>query len=315
VPRPDITTGPGIPSGTPRVIFCGSTTLDTIFRVDALPEGPGKVLPHEMAVVAHGMAASAAAAAARLGSRSFLWSRLGADDTGRRICAELSAEGVDCSGVRRFDDKTSGLCTVLVDREGERLVVPFYDPSLPDEADWLPLDLVAGADAAMADVRWPRGAEALLDAACLAGIPAVLDADIGPRNVLLNLAGRASHAVFSEPAARIASGLPDVEAALEWLDFRLKGIVAITLGPKGCIWRDDGQVHRLPGHRILAVDTLAAGDVFHGVLTWALAQGVALDRGLVLANAAAAIKCQSFGGRRGAPDRAGIARFLEATCN
>lgn len=296
------------------MIFCGSTTLDTIFRVDALPDGPGKILPHEMAVVAHGMAASAATAAAFLVTRAVLWSRLGEDEAGRRICDELSAAGVECSGVRRFAGVTSAICTVIVDREGERLVVPYYDPALPDDPGWLPLAQVADADAAMADIRWPEGAAALLDAARGAGIPAVLDADIGPREVLLDLARRASHAVFSEPAARIAADLSGAEAALDWLDGRVEGIVVITLGPRGCLWRERGQEHHLPGHTIRAVDTLAAGDVFHGVLTWALAQGVALDRSLTLANAAAAIKCQSFGGRRGAPDRDELQRFLEVPC-
>ena len=76
---------------------------------------------------------------------------------------------------------------------------------------------------------------------------------------------------------------------------------------------DQGQVRHLPAHKVCAVDTLAAGDVFHGVLTWALAQGVALAEGIALANAAAAIKCQSFGGRLGAPDRTELQRFLEAS--
>ena len=311
MPGPDADPIPKLPDGNPRILFCGSTTLDTIFRVDVLPDGPGKVLPKEMTVVAHGMAASAATAAARLGARAGLLSRLGDDATGRRICDELTAAGVDCSGVRRFAGVTSALCTVIVDDSGERLVVPYYDPALPTDPCWLPLGQVAGADAVMADVRWPQGAAALLDAARQAGKPAVLDADIGPREVLLDLAGRATHAVFSEPGALIASGQENARAALGWLSDRLGGIVAVTLGPQGCIWMDQRQVRHLPGHKVRAVDTLAAGDVFHGVLTWALAQGVAFVDALMLANAAAAIKCQTFGGRLGAPDRTALQQFLE----
>lgn len=300
-----------VPHGRPRILFCGSTTLDTVFRVDALPQGPGKVLPKEMTVVAHGMAASAAAAAARLGAEALLVSRLGDDAVGQRICEELAADGVDCRWVRRFAGVTSALCTVIVDDAGERLVVPYYDPALPADPSWLPPDIARGADAVMADVRWPMGAAAVLDAGRAAGIPSVLDADIGPRDVLLDLARRATHAVFSEPGARIASGQDTAEAALAWLSDRLDGVVAVTCGETGCLWMDGGQMQRLPGHRVHAVDTLAAGDVFHGVLTWALAQKVPLPGGMALANAAAAIKCRTFGGRRGAPDRAELQRFLE----
>lgn len=302
-----------LPGGSPRILFCGATTLDTIFRVDALPDGPGKVLPTQMAVVAHGMAASAAFAAARLGARATLFSRLGDDDAGRRICDDLTAAGVDCTRVRRFAGIASPLCTVIVDDSGERLVVPYYDPALPVDADWLPLDLVAGADAVMADIRWPQGAAALLDAARAAGKPAVLDADTGPRDVLLDLAERATHAVFSEHGARIAADTDNADEALAWLSRRFDGFVAVTLGPRGCQWIEDGEARHAEGHRIRAVDTLAAGDVFHGAFTWALAQGVALPACIAIANAAAAIKCQTFGGRLGAPDRTELHRFMQGT--
>ena len=311
MPQPESASRPRLPDGAPRILFCGSATLDTIFLVEALPRGAGKILPRDMAVVAHGMAASAAAAAARLGAQAMLISRLGDDETGHRIRDELTAAGVDCSGVRHFAGVTSPICTVIVDDTGERLVVPFYDPALPVDPGWLPLAQAADAAAVMADVRWPQGAAALLDAARAAGKPAVLDADIGPRDVLLDLATHATHAVFSEAGAAIASGKTDASEALVWLSDRLEAQVAVTLGPQGCHWVEGGQIRRLPGHSIRAVDTLAAGDIFHGVLTWALAQAVPFPESIALANAAAAIKCKTFGGRRGAPDRMELCRFLE----
>lgn len=310
--EPDNMAAPTLPHGKPRILFCGSATLDTIFRVDVLPDGPGKVLPKEMAVVAQGMAASAAFAAARLGARASLLSRLGDDAVGQRICDELSAASVDCSAVRRFPSVTSSLCTVIVDDSGERLVVPFYDPSLPTDPGWLPLSAIGEADAVLADVRWPQGAAALLDAARSAGKPAVLDADIGPREVLLDLARRATHAVFSEAGARIASGRNNAAQALARLSDMLDGFVAVTLGALGCHWVENGRIWHAHGHKVRAVDTLAAGDVFHGVLTWGLAQGVALPDCIAFANAASAIKCQTFGGRRGAPDRQELQQFMQA---
>ena len=310
-PRHKPPTVPTLPDGRPRILFCGATTLDTIFLVDTLPTGPGKVLPKRMIAAAHGMAASAATAAARLGAEAVLFSRLGEDETGRRICDELTGAGVECSGVRRFAGVTSSISTVIVEDSGERLVLPFYDPALPADPGWLPLERAAQADAVLVDVRWPEGAAALLDAARAAGKPAVLDADVGAREVLLDLARRATHVVFSEPGACIASGKETPEAALASLANQLDGLVAVTLGARGCIWIEDGETRHAPGHAIRAVDTLAAGDIFHGAFTWALSQRAPLQNCMDIANAAAAIKCQTFGGRLGAPDRADIIRFLQ----
>lgn len=295
----------------PRIIFCGSTTLDTIYRVPMLPSGAGKILPTEMAVVAHGMAASAATAAARMGAEAHLFSRLGEDETGRRIVAELEGEGVRCAAVRRFQGLRSPLCTVLVDAGGERLVVPYYDSAMPTDPGWLPLDLVATADAVQTDVRWPAGAGLVLDRAKAAGIPAVLDADVGPVDVIADLARRSSHAVFSEPAALAVSGAAEAGQAVARLAVMFPAFVAVTVGPGGCLWQEHGTLRQAWPPEVRAVDTLAAGDVFHGVFTWALARGEAVEWAIRLANAAAARKCTSFGGRLGAPRRAELEAMMQ----
>ena len=294
------------------VVCCGAATLDTIYRVERMPTGPGKILPTAMIEVAHGMATSAAAAVARLGGAARLLARVGDDAPGARFVRELAEAGVDVRHVRRVPGARSPICTVLVDADGERLVVPFYDPALGRDTAWLPLGEVAQADAALVDVRWPEGAAAVLDAARRAGIPAILDADVGPREVVLGLAGRASHAVFSEPAALAASGAHCIAAALTVLADMVGGFLAVTAGERGCYWLDrtTGTVqHRAPP-RVVAVDTLAAGDVFHGAFALALAEGEGVARAIAFANAAAALKCRTFGGRLGTPDRAEVEAVL-----
>lgn len=295
----------------PRIVFCGSTTLDTIYRVPALPSGPGKILPTAMAVVAHGMAASAATAAARLGAEAHLISRLGDDETGRRIVAELEGEGVRCGAVRRFEGLRSPLCTVLVDEAGERLVVPYYDPAIPADPGWLPSGLIDSATAVQTDVRWPAGAALVLDRARAAGIPAVLDADVGPLEVIADLASRSSHVVFSEPAALAVSGTHDPWQAVARLSVMFKAFVAVTIGPGGCLWQQDAAILQARPPEVKAVDTLAAGDVFHGVFTWALARREPVEQAIRLANLAAAHKCTVFGGRLGAPRRTELDAMLQ----
>ena len=68
----------------------------------------------------------------------------------------------------------------------------------------------------------------------------------------------------------------------------------------------------MPAYRVDAVDTLGAGDVFHGALALAVAEGQALDEALRFSSAAAAIKVSRFGGRLGAPDRTELLAFMAA---
>ncbi len=69
----------------------------------------------------------------------------------------------------------------------------------------------------------------------------------------------------------------------------------------------------MPAPRITAVDTLAAGDVWHGAFTLALAEHRDIADAARFANAAAAIKCTRPGGRLGAPRRAEVAALLDNT--
>ncbi len=295
-----------------RLIFLGAVGLDTILAVPALPTGPGKFLPTAMVQVAEGMAASAAATAARLGGRASLWGRVGDDATGARIREELARDGVEVSGLRAIPAAHSVVSTILVAPDGERIIVPFYDPALGSDTNWLDLASIKSADAVQADVRWPEGARAILSEARKAGVTAVLDADTGPVEIIAELAALASHAVFSEPAAASLAGAHDPAESTRILARRFEGFIAVTAGADGCFWfdRQAGDVRHLPAPRVTAIDTLAAGDVFHGAFTLMLAEGRSEPEAIRFASAAAAIKCTRFGGRLGAPTRDEVEALL-----
>ena len=58
------------------------------------------------------------------------------------------------------------------------------------------------------------------------------------------------------------------------------------------------------------MDTLAAGDVWHGAFALALAERQPVRNAAVFANAAAALKCLRPGGRSGAPSRDEVEQML-----
>lgn len=292
-----------------RSILCvGALAMDTIFRLEALPEGPGKFLPLEAVEVAEGMAAAQAATIARLGGRAALWASAGDDAIGDRLLAQISGEGVDCSRVRRVAGARSGFSSIFMDRRGERMIVPKYDAKLMAAPGAAPgLD---GCAAVMVDVRWPDAARLALRAAREAGMPGILDADVGPVEVITELVGLASHVVASEGGAALVTGETDPARAAARLAEMHSGFVAVTAGEQGCWWRDGNEIRHTPAPRIEAIDTLAAGDVFHGAFAYGLVEGWAMERIIGFASAAAAIKCTRFGGRLGAPSRAEVEAFL-----
>ncbi|RTL93331.1 MAG: sugar kinase [Hyphomicrobiales bacterium] len=290
-----------------RLLSVGAFTLDTILRVDALPEHQGKFIASDGVQIASGMATSAACAARRLGADVSLWASAGDDLVGDRLIADILAEGVDCSLIRRVAGARSALAAILVDAHGERVIVPFYDKKAQADPEALPLADLSAFDAVLVDVRWPGAAALALSAARSIGRPAILDADTAPVEVLERLLPLASHIIASEPAARIVCGHAlDPESVCADLASRTDAFVAVTGGAAGTWWHDraTGRVRHVEAPKVKAVDTLAAGDVFHGAFAVGLAEAMPMEEALRFASAAAALKCLRFGGRLGAPDRA-----------
>jgi sulfofructose kinase len=292
------------------VLTVGALALDTIFRFDHLPTSPGKYLPLETVQVAQGMATAQAATIVRLGGRARLWASIGDDATGDRIVSDLTAAGIDLRALRRVPGATSGFSSIFMDRDGERIIVPHYDPAIRTRPDTLPE--LGDVKAVSVDVRWPDAAEIALHAARDMGVPGILDVEAAPEDVLDRLVPIASHLIASEPGAFALTGEPDPARAVAVLAKSHPGFVAVTAGERGVFWAGGHQ----PAFKVEAVDTLAAGDVFHGAFAYGIAEAFGLAEGwdvagnIRFAAAAAAIKCTRFGGRLGAPTRAEVEAFL-----
>ncbi|MBM6581523.1 hypothetical protein ILT44_15105 [Microvirga sp. BT689] len=289
------------------VICLGCAFWDTIFKVDRIPDHGTKVLPESAVQAASGMATAAATTIARLGGNVELWARVGDDPSGDSFLHDLSRESVRIDRIRRIPGARTAFSTILVDRAGERLVVPYTDPSLDPDPSWLPLHEVASAAAVLVDMRWLEGARALLAEARRHKVPTILDADVAPPDALREMTTLADHVLFSEPALlSLAANASPREALMEIAADLEADVVGVTLGAAGSlIWQRSasatGAVHEFASISISAVDTLNAGDVWHGTYVYGLVNNWSVAQAAQLANVAAAMKCEHFGGRLGSP--------------
>lgn len=260
--------------------------------------------------VVDGMAISAACAFQKLGGQSRVWARVGEDPEAQAMRQALTREGVIASGLHTVPGAHSSHATVIVDALGQRLVVPFHDPQVDPSPDWLPLADLAHTDMLHCDVRWPQGAHAALMAARAQGVPTMVDGDVAPREVLELLMPLADYAVFSDAGLRAYTGVHDVPEALRLVAARHSRHVGASCGEDGYYWLQDDQVLHAPSLPVQVVDTLAAGDVFHGALALAILEGQPMAKAARFACVAASLKCTRFGGRLGCPSRDEIEQAL-----
>ncbi|WP_306260565.1 PfkB family carbohydrate kinase [Pararhizobium sp. IMCC21322] len=293
------------------VISLGVAVQDFVFSVDEIPTEARKYRAKDLVVVGGGCAATAAVAVARLGGNCHLISRLGNDITADIIVGDLESDNVNCAGVKRFDGYKSPLSSIMVDQSGERLVVGYRDEKMPTDPGFV-ADYFGAPDAVLADSRWAEGAVRLFELAAEKQIPAVLDGEMPFGAVERAAAHLATHPVFSAQGLQDYAKEPDVLTALLAASASREGRwTAVTDGPNGVYVAHNGLLSRLPGHQMDVVDTLGAGDVWHGAFALALAEGKNAEQAIMFASGAAALKCTQFGGRKGTPSREILNNFLE----
>lgn len=291
-------------------VFCiGVATQDFIYFVDEMPRAAEKYRARDFITVGGGCAATAAVAVARLGGDVRLAARLGDDLLAGLIVSELEGYGVDCTCMRRFAGRRSPLSSIFVDAAGERLIMGFRDRTMPAEDDSLPDPLPSDVDVVLADTRWVQGGVDLMRCAEAAGKPRVLDGE-PPFDGSQELIALSTHIIFSAQGLQDLSGAADFAEGMKRVGAMTSAWLAVTDGAKGVYYLDGGQVIHAAAPQVEVVDTLGAGDTWHGAFALALAEGRPEVEAIFFANAAASLKCTRRGGRAGVPDRATVDAFL-----
>jgi sulfofructose kinase len=300
-----------IPSSL-RILGVGHAALDHQFTIQAFPPHPTKTAADTYCSGVGGMTANACVAAARLGAHVRMASPVGDDPGAALMETYFRREGVDPGGLVRVAGAHSSVAAVIVDAQGQRLIVSHRGDALR-LAPALGVSQVDHADVLLTDPRCLSWAQAALERARALGRLSILDGDVAPRQDLELLVGLCTWAVFSRPGLEAFRPGP-VEQALAAAHAAGAEVAVVTQDDQPVCWqRQGGPVCRLVPFAVQpVVDTTAAGDTFHGALAVALGEGGTDEEALRFAAAAAALKCLQPGGVAGAPRRPEVDRLLNS---
>jgi sulfofructose kinase len=297
----------------PRVLCAGIIVLDEVFRVEEIPDPDGKVEAKGFFVVNGGCAANAAVAIARLGGRAALAGPMGGpaggDSNGDRVLQAFAREKLDTTHCQRIDGLATAISAIFVNAKGDRTIVTYRDERIATAVPADPDAIVAGADAVLADNRFPLFVRPVCEAGRRRKLPVVLDGDKATveDDPLFRIC---SHVVFSSECLRTTTGVTDLAEGLKRIARHSDAFLAVSNGPGDIVVLDRGALRTVPVFHIRAVDTLGAGDALHGGFVLALAEGRTTDEALRFGSAVAGIKCSRIGGSAGAPTRAEVEAFL-----
>jgi sugar/nucleoside kinase (ribokinase family) len=296
----------------PQILCIGMPVRDLTFRVPGLPARGSKENASHFDEICGGNALNGAIAIARLGGRASICGPMGdaGETTSRYIFEKMAEEGIETRHIVHMPGLVTPISNIMIDPSGERTIVTFRDPELwkvhlPD-ADTLLDDCAA----ILTESRCAAFCTDLCAEARRRGIPVIVDVDraMSLREGLLNAS---SHLVFSSEPLQETAGVADDGEALKKIAKLTPSFLAGTRGAQGTIWLDEqGTLQQTPAFPVHTVDTLGAGDVFHGAFALAITEKQDLRAALRFASAAAALKCTRFGGAFAAPQRAEVEALL-----
>lgn len=296
-----------------KAIFIGLTTLDIEYLVDQRPESDEKITAHDQLVATGGPATNAAKTfCSHPDSSSLLITDLASDYLAEVCRSQLTTDwGIDLVptvATRRL--ATTTISSVTVTRgTGDRSVVSVnaQQSTLVDYSRrsfaWSEVDCV------LADGHHMRLAVDVCREARNHDVPIVLDCGSWKEGTghLLELA---NWVICSERFDVPGVG-GEADAILEYLISSGADGACVTRGSRSMIWStgsDRGTINvEMPDD---VVDTLGAGDVFHGEFVWAASAGRGFTDSLAIARDAATESCRYFGVDRWLRSRQGS---LEST--
>ncbi len=303
-----------------KIVVLGSFNMDMIVVSDRLPKPGETVLGGKFSTAAGGKGANQAVGAARAGGNVAFIARVGADVFGDQAVAGLIKDHINVDHVLRDRASASGVALILVSKNGENSIsVASGANSRVSRADVQRAgSVIAKAGFLVTQLETPLPTvRAAVAFAAGKGVPVILNP--APAQPLPDsLLKKVSILTPNETEAELLTGVKVTgpEAARKAGRILLKRGVStaiLTLGARGA-WiatRDFEQL--VPGFKVKAVDTTAAGDTFNGALAVALVEGQTLVQAVRFANAAAALSVTKRGAQPSVPRRTQIEALLRAS--
>ena len=307
-----------------KIVVVGSSNTDLIIKVPEIPRPGETLLGGEFMTFPGGKGANQAVAAARAGGDVVFIASVGDDTYGTEAIKGYKLDNINTEDIKICKGVPSGIAMITISERGENAITVASGAN----ANLYPADLEEAeepfeeADYMLIQLETPLETVQKAVELCSELNTRVILNPAPAAELSIDILKHVSIITPNETEAESLTGImvrDELTAAGAADSLHKRGVetVIITMGASGAYLSDPGSGIRkiIPGFKVKALDTTAAGDVFNGQLAVSLAEGESLEKAVVLAHAAAALSVQKLGAQSSIPRREETFSYLEEKLN
>lgn len=257
-----------------KVCILGSMNMDLVLKIDDLPQVGETILSKSLEKIPGGKGANQAVAARRSGAEVSMISKIGQDENGKLLIAELIKDNIDVSLVFEDEKESTGMAMIMVNNNGNNSIVVVSGSNMAISVADIEksLETIKRSEILISQFETPEDMTVMaFKKAKEFGNLTILNP--APAKTIKDELLKVTDIIIpNETEAELITGIKvetieDAEKAGK--AFLEKGVkfAIITLGSRGAavIGKDFCEV--VPAFKVNAIDTTAAGDSFIGGLS------------------------------------------------
>lgn len=302
------------------IAVIGSNMVDLVTYIDRMPKSGETLEAPSFEIGNGGKGANQAVAAAKLGSKVMMLTKVGDDIFADQTISNLESYGVDTEYTNKVPGASSGVAPIFVDSQSRNRILIIKGANqylLPNDVDEA-AEKLKSCSIILLQLEIPL--ETIYHTIHFGNqhhIPVILNPAPATQELDFDYVCKCDFFIPNETELEILTNKPVEtveqikEAAVTLLEKGLKNII-VTMGDRGVIWgKKDSSLQHIKAHEVTALDTTGAGDAFIGCFAHFYIQTGDISEAIKLASAFAAISVTKRGTQTSYPDREQLQSFLE----